>query len=87
MTRKKPGKENICIIVTIQHGCLTEEPLCLLMKREEDERSLSGKKLMERRGLLKECQLCLHFRLCWTDEAYKKAVKSSERRKDYILRP
>ena len=47
----------------------------MLMKREEGERSLSGKKLMERRGLLKDCQLCLHFRLCWTDEAYKKAVK------------
>ena len=79
MTRKKPGKENICINCYNQHGCLTEEPLCLLMKREEDERTLSGKKLMERRGLLKDCQLCLHFRLCWTEEAYKKAVKSNER--------
>jgi hypothetical protein len=49
------------------------------MKREEDERSLSGKILMERRGLLRDCQLCSHFRLCWTEEAYKKAVKSNER--------
>jgi hypothetical protein len=49
------------------------------MKREEDERPLSGKILMERRGLLRDCQLCLHFRLCWTEEAYMKAVKSDER--------
>ncbi len=46
MTGKKKRK-NICINCYNQHGCLTEEPLCLLMEREDAEKSLSGKILME----------------------------------------
>jgi len=58
---------------------LTDEPLCLLMKREDTEKSLSGKILMERKGLLKDCQSCSHFRLCWTEDAYRKALKTNNR--------
>jgi hypothetical protein len=44
------------------------------MEREDAEKSLSGKILMERKGLLKDCQRCSHFRLCWTEDAYRKAI-------------
>ncbi|MFQ5964489.1 MAG: hypothetical protein ACE5KZ_09415 [Candidatus Scalinduaceae bacterium] len=71
MSDKKPEKRNICITCYNQHGCLTKEPLCLLLKRNEAEKSLLGKELMERRGLLSKCQECAHFRLCWTEEIYK----------------
>jgi len=73
MTGKKKRK-NICINCYNQHGCLTEEPLCLLMEREDAEKSLSGKILMERKGLLKDCQRCAHFRLCWKEDTYRKAT-------------
>jgi len=76
MTDKKPGKKNICITCYNQHGCLTKEPLCLLLKREEEERALLGKELMERRGLLRDCRECPHFRLCWTEETYKNIIKT-----------
>jgi hypothetical protein len=32
---------------------------------------------MERRGLLKDCQECPHFRLCWKEELYKKVIKDT----------
>ena len=76
MADNKQRKKNICINCYNQHGCLTDEPLCLLMKRDETERSLSGKKLMEKRGLLKDCKKCSHFRLCWTETAYRNTIKN-----------
>ncbi len=74
MTDEKKRK-NICINCYNQHGCLTDEPLCLVMKREDMEKSLSGKIFMERKGLLLDCKRCSHFRLCWTEDAYRKATK------------
>ncbi len=76
MTGKKKRKKNICINCYNQHGCLTDDPLCLLIKREDLERSLSGKKLMEKRGLLKDCKGCSHFRLCWSETAYTNTTKN-----------
>ncbi|MEK6767002.1 MAG: hypothetical protein AABY49_12355 [Planctomycetota bacterium] len=81
MTDKKQRGRNICITCYNQHGCLTEDPLCLLMKREEAERSLSGKILMGKRGLLMDCQSCSHFRLCWTKDAYKRATNNVRKTK------
>lgn len=75
MTVNKKLRKNICINCYNQHGCLTDEPLCLLLKREDTEKFLTGKKLMEGRGLLKDCQKCSHFRLCWTGDAYRKSVR------------
>jgi len=48
--------------------------LCLTMEREDAEKSISGKILMERKGLLKDCQRCSHFRLCWKEDAYREAM-------------
>jgi len=74
MTGGKPEKRNICIGCSNRHGCLTKEPLCLLLEREEAEKDLPGKELMKRRGLLRDCRECPHFRLCRTEDAYKKAI-------------
>jgi hypothetical protein len=78
MTDKKLERRNICITCYNQHGCLTKDPLCLLLKREEVERPLLGKEIMEKRGLLRDCQECTHFRLCWTAEVYKKRLGLTE---------
>ncbi len=73
MTGKRKHK-NICINCYNQHGCLTEEPLCLLMERGDAEKTLPGQILMKRKGLLNDCQRCSQFRLCWKEDAYRKAM-------------
>ena len=80
MAGKIQKRRNICNNCLNQHGCLTEDPLCLLIERKKNELSLSGKDLMRKRTLLGKCQKCSHFDLCWAKEAYKTAIQKLKRK-------
>ena len=57
-----------------RHGCLTPEPHCLELERGEDERSMGGRTLMARRGLLAQCRACGLFRRCWDPDAHRRRL-------------
>ncbi|MDR4498822.1 MAG: hypothetical protein MRK02_13025 [Candidatus Scalindua sp.] len=80
MTGKIPKRRNICNNCHNQHGCLTDEPLCLLIERKKKEMSLSGKDLMRKRNILNECHKCSHFNICWAHEAYKTVIQKLKRK-------
>jgi hypothetical protein len=71
---QKPSAQ-ICLGCSNQHGCLYSEPPCFCLTFDESERLLSGRKLMEKRGLLDQCALCPLFRRCWDMKSYRKISK------------
>ena len=71
---KTRAEGKFCLNCDNRHGCRTEDPLCHGLTLREDERWLTGQQLMARRGLLETCRLCCHFRQCWSEQRYRKAV-------------
>ncbi len=69
------GKRRLCLNCDNRHGCRTGQPICLGLEPEPDERYLSGRQLMTRRGLLPRCRRCGHFRQCWSTDKYYKALR------------
>jgi len=65
----------LCINCDNRHGCRTAAPLCESLPASGDERWLGGRELMRRRGLLGKCRGCGHFRQCWGEEAYRRALQ------------
>lgn len=61
-----------CLACDNRHGCRTPEPACLRLERSEAERLLGGRVLMQRRGLLVECEACGLFRRCWSPDEYRR---------------
>ncbi len=61
-----------CLACDNRHGCKTPEPLCLRLERSDQERILSGRVLMQRRGRLAECEACGLFRRCWSPDEYRR---------------
>ena len=69
-----PAKKTrrFCINCDNRHGCRTEDPPCLAQDPAAGERLLPGKELMRRRGLLRLCRACGHFRQCWSEETFRR---------------
>ena len=68
-----------CINCDNRHGCKSGTPACLKLPREADEKTLRGRELMARRGLLTRCQNCNDFRICWRRGQYDAALAKARR--------
>ena len=64
----------LCINCDNRHGCRTGDPLCFELELGPSERTLPGREVMLRRGLLRRCRRCGHFRQCWTEDAYSRSL-------------
>jgi hypothetical protein len=69
------GRRRLCLNCDNRHGCRSETPVCLASDWEPEEKLLSGKAFMERRGLLPKCRECSLFRQCWSHERYCRKLR------------
>ena len=74
MSEGSMKRGGLCINCDNRHGCRTAAPLCASLTVKNAERWLAGKELMRQRGLLGKCRGCGHFRQCWGEEAYRRAL-------------
>ncbi len=72
---KERNKSQLCINCDNRHGCAYSEPLCLVLRRTDDEMLLGGHDFMITRKLLAQCRDCDLFRRCWDMRDYEMAKK------------
>lgn len=71
-----PEPQGLCLDCDNRHGCRSAPPPCLAIERRPEERNLTGRALIRRRGRLPECRDCAHFRRCWELEDYERALRA-----------